>query len=156
MHECTLRVCILTHIQNNFFLRTQFRLTQLAAFPFHVVKDREVAPPDNLEQLPEDLIFNVAGYVHGIGPPPPDGGSALPAPSGRARPWRVAVHGAFRGKCSQCCSCASYQDGCVRRQEALLAGHHRSKDNPFHLVLGKPALAASARRERTMWDTTQR
>ena len=70
-----------TGIQHAFFLRTQFRLPQLqravASFRLHVVKDCEVASPDNLEQLPEDQIFNVAGFVHSVAAPPPESGAAL-------------------------------------------------------------------------------
>ena len=70
-----------TGIQNEYFLRTQFRVPNLqravAAFPLHVVQPRDIADPSNFGQLPEDLIFNVAGVVQHVERPQPSSGPSL-------------------------------------------------------------------------------
>lgn len=73
-----------TGIEADHFLRTQFRIPNMqravAGFPLSVVQARDIADPSNFSQLPEDLIFNVAGIIHHVERPPPDSG---PTPARR-------------------------------------------------------------------------
>ena len=70
-----------TGIHSEFYIRTQFRLPTLqravAGFPLHVVRNRTITDPRNFGQLPEDLIFNVAGYIHTSEATHPNDGPAL-------------------------------------------------------------------------------
>ena len=70
-----------TGIDNTLFLRTQFRIPSLqravATFPLHHVQTRDMADPGNLDQIPEDTIFNIGGYVHHVEAGQAESGSAL-------------------------------------------------------------------------------
>ena len=70
-----------TGINSTFFLRTQFRIPSLqravATFPLHCVQTRNMTDPSNLDQVPEDTIFNIAGHVHHVEAGQAESGSAL-------------------------------------------------------------------------------
>ena len=72
-----------TGIKSSFFARCAYKNDSLVrsqqAFPTHTLADHDVVHGDNLQQVADDVLFNIIGVVHSGGAPPAKArGKALP------------------------------------------------------------------------------
>ena len=95
-----------TGIENTTCLRFMYPNPSLQraaeTFPLHILTTRTCVKLENMEQTPDDAIFNIAGIVEKVGPPPNHSEQTLPKRSIELRnaEWMVKVE--LIGKLAAC------------------------------------------------------